>query len=196
MASIGQLIVVTGPMYATKSQSTRTLFDKYCIFDRKGVWFKPDTDCRRLGKTMTHDNREVAEAITIPFNQPEQALEIAENFDVVVFDEGQFFSDQIVEVARALVARGKIVIVNGLKLTAAGGIFGAMHYLLAYADEIISLKSVCNQCMRIDSATRTKSFDKNNPTVKVGGSSDYYVVCPECDHEKNTKNKTPISDSF
>ena len=62
-----------------------------------------------------------------------------------------------------------------------------MHYLLAFADEIISLKAVCNICNKIDSATRTRAFNKNNPTVKVGGASDYYVVCAECDGKHEEK---------
>jgi thymidine kinase len=180
----GLLIVITGPMYATKSQSTRAIFEKYCIFNRKGVWIKPDTDNRCAGKTVTHDNRVIASAITISSQEPELALADLIPYDVVVFDEAQFFSEKIVGVIKDLLGQGKIVIVNGLKLTAGDSIFGSMHFLLAFADEIISLKSVCNVCNAVDSATRTRAFNKNNPIVKVGGASDYYVVCPECDNEK------------
>lgn len=168
-------------MYATKSQSTRAIFEKYCIFNRKGIWIKPDTDNRCAGKTVTHDNRVIANAITVSSQEPELALTDLIPYDVVVFDEAQFFSEKIVGVVKDLLGQGKIVIVNGLKLTAGDSIFGSMHFLLAFADEIISLKSVCNICNAVDSATRTRAFDKNNPTVKVGGASDYYVVCPECD---------------
>lgn len=186
----GLLIVVTGPMYATKSQTTRSVFDKYCVFNRKGIWVKPDTDNRCAGKTVTHDNRVIANAITVSSQEPELALSDLMPYDVVVFDEAQFFSPSILNVVKTLLNKSKIVLVNGLKLTAGDSIFGSMHFLLALADEIISLKSVCNICNTVDSATRTRAFDKNNPIIKVGGASDYYVVCPECDsyEKKNTKD--------
>jgi len=168
-------------MYATKSQTTRSIFEKYCVFNRKGVWLKPDTDNRCDGKTVTHDNRIIANAITVSSQEPELALSDLMIYDVIVFDEAQFFSPNIVKVVKTLLDKRKIVIVNGLKLTAGDSIFGSMHFLLAFADEIVSLKAVCNICSTVDSATRTRAFDKNNPTVKVGGASDYYVVCPECD---------------
>ena len=175
-------------MFATKSQSTRFIYEKYCVFNRKGIWLKPDTDNRCEGKTVTHDNRVIANAMTISAVSPESALPKLAPYDVVVFDEAQFFSEQIISVVKSLLKMGKIVIANGLKLTAGDSIFGSMHYLLAFADEIISLKAVCNICNKVDSATRTRTYNKNNPTVKVGGSGDYFVICPNCDTSNEKKN--------
>jgi len=176
-------------MYATKSQTTRSIYDKYCVFRKKGVWVKPDTDNRCLGKTVTHDNRIIADAdLTVSAQDPATVMPKLMFYDVIVFDEGQFFNEKIVDVVKTLLGAGKIVIVNGLKLTAGDSIFGSMHYLLALADEIIPLKAVCNVCNKVDSATRTRAFNKNNPIVKVGGTSSYWVVCPECDG-KDEKEK-------
>jgi len=183
----GLLIVLTGPMYAEKSQTTRSIYNKYCVFGRKGVWVKPDTDNRCVGKTVTHDHRVIADAITICAGSPEKSLNVLAAYDVIVFDESQFFSPSIIGLVKELLTQKKIVIANGLKLTAGYSIFGSMHYLLALADEIVSLKAVCNICSKVDSATRTRAYDKNNPTVKVGGTSDYFVVCPECDGTYETK---------
>lgn len=181
-------------MYATKSQTTRSIYDRYCVFRRQGIWVKPDTDNRCEGKTVTHDHRLIANAdLTVSAQNPETVLPQLVPYDVIVFDETQFFSEKIVGVVKTLLESGKIVIVNGLKLTAGDSIFGSMHYLLAFADEIISLKAVCNLCNRVDSATRTRAFNKNNPTVKVGGAGDYYVVCPECDtYEKENNNQNKV----
>jgi len=181
----GKLIVVTGPMYACKSKTTKEIYDKYCLSIMrpvpKGIWIKPSTDSRNPDATTTHDNKIVANAHTISAESPLDALEHIQDYDVIVFDEAQFYSEQIVDLISALLQERRIIIVNGLKLTANGSIFGAMHYLLAYADEIISLKAVCNRCWNVDSATRTRAFDRNNPTVKVGGAEDYFVTCPECE---------------
>lgn len=198
----GKLIVISGPMYANKSQVTKLLFDKYCVFGKKGIWVKPDIDSRCPDQTVTHDNRPIAEALTISASQPDPWYGVLAEYDVVVFDEAQFFSKEILTLIEDLLTLNsrlagpgpmRTVIVNGLKLTASDSIFGSMHYLLAMADEIISLKAVCNVCNKVDSATRTRSYNKNNPIVKVGGAGDYYVVCPECDG-LDEKEKQPISD--
>jgi thymidine kinase len=102
-------------------------------------------------------------------------------FKVIVIDEAQFFSERLIYLIHQLLKNGCIIIVNGLKLTAKRAIFGTMHYLLAEADEILSLKSVCNICGLIDYATRTKGFLTDSPSVDTGGAEKYYAACPACD---------------
>ncbi len=81
-----------------------------------------------------------------------------------------------------------LVIINGLKMTAKRDLFGVMHYLMAEADEIISLKAVCNVCMRVDCATRTKTFIDDSPAVNTGGADKYYAVCSSCDGGMDEKH--------
>lgn len=190
----GKLIVITGAMYSQKSNTTRAIYDKYRVFDQLSIWVKPDTDSRSENMTMTHDLRIVSPAQPINAKRPDLALEQLMQYNIVAFDEAQFFSFRIIYVIHQLLAANKIVIVNGLKQTASGNIFGAMHYLLAEADEIISLKAVCSCCGKIDSATRTRAQVQNNPTIKVGGTDIYYVVCPQCDwSHRNEKEATTES---
>ena len=106
---------------------------------------------------------------------------------MIVIDEAQFFSERIIYLIHQLLKNECLVIINGLKLTAKRNFFGVMHYLLAEADEIVSLKAVCNICMRIDCATRTKSFDSNSPSINTGGVDKYYAVCPACDGGEDEK---------
>lgn len=177
----GKLIVVTGPMFAAKSTATRALYNKHKVFTSKCVWVKPHIDDRSNGFTETHDKSQF-EALTIRADRPDKHLIDLLLHKVIAIDEIQFFSDRILYVVHRLLLEGKVVIVNGLKLTAKRDLFGMTHYLMAEADEIISLKAVCSHCKQVDSATRTKSNNQLH-SVQTGGAETYYVVCPDCDGE-------------
>lgn len=182
----GRLVAITGPMYSQKSTTTKSFYNKYCAFSRllnkknNYIWVKPRIDDRKLGYTKTHDE-DLIEANTIDSLRPDLSLSALKEYDIVAIDEAQFFSSRLIYVVQSLLKKGCLVIVNGLKLTARRDLFGVMHYLMAEADEIISLKAICNVCGLVDYATRTKSFDLNSPSVKTGGLEQYYAVCPTCD---------------
>lgn len=179
----GRLIVVTGSMYSEKTTTTRSLLNNYEYILGEYIWVKPDIDNRGLGVT-THNKDETQQmktALTISSNRPDKHLDELLKYPIVAFDEGQFFSERIIWVIHKLLEKGRLVIVNGLKLDYKRNLFGVMHYLLAEADEIINVKAVCSSCKTIDSATRTKRVGNSGPSVKIGGTDEYYVVCPDCE---------------
>lgn len=175
----GRLIVITGPMFAEKSTTTRSLYNKYKVFNTSHIWVKPDRDNLKEGYTRTHNEEKIA-AHTISAKRPDKHLKSLLQYDVIAIDEAQFFSDRLLYLIHQLLMNGALIIVNGLKLTTKRQIFGVMHYLLAEADEILNLKAVCSECKIIDTATRTKSY-QDLPSVKTGGRDDYYAACPACD---------------
>lgn len=181
----GHLIAITGPMYSEKTTTSESYYHNYGVKYKNKAWVKPDIDDRATDST-THSGRKI-NAHTISSDRPDRHVNELKEFDVVVIDEAQFFSERIIFLIHQLLKNGCLVIINGLKLTAKRNFFGVMHYLLAEADEIISLKAVCNVCMRIDCATRTKSFVLNSPSVNTGGVDKYYAVCSACDGGSDEK---------
>jgi len=175
----GHLIAITGPMYAEKTTTSESYYCNYGIKYKKQAWIKPDRDDRSKD-SITHSGRVIPSQI-ISADRPDQHVDHLKDYEVIVIDETQFFSERIIYLIHQLLRNGCLVIINGLKLTAKRDFFGVMHYLLAEADEIVSLRAVCNICMRINCATRTKSFEINPPTVNTGGVDKYYAVCPACD---------------
>lgn len=184
----GRLTVVTGPMFASKSTVTRSIYNKYQVFNSRCIWVKPTTDDRTAGFTETH-NKEKFEAVTIDADRPDKYIEMLGLYDVIAIDEAQFFSDRLLYVIHTLLRAGKLIIANGLRLTAKRDLFGIMHYLMVEADDIISLKAVCSKCKAIDSASRTKSYEEL-PSVQTGGAEAYYAVCPMCDGVNNENSKS------
>ena len=148
---------------------------------------KPDIDDREADYTKTYNDAKIS-AFTLDSIRPDLHLQKLKNYKVIAIDEIQFFSFRILFVIHELLKNGCLVIVNGLKLTAMRGLFGATHFILAEADEIVSLKAVCNICGLIDCATRTKCYNINAPAVSTGGVEQYYAVCAKCDGSSNEKD--------
>ncbi len=199
--NIGRLIVITGPMYSKKTARLIEHLDSAVIGGKITVSFKPVLD-NRYGDSegverfiISHTGSKFP-TITVPIDE-EGALEILEyihKFDehlkkfgrrvnVVGIDEVQFFDKKIIDVCRKLVDERREVVVSGLNLDFRGEPFGPMPYLLAYADDIIKLNSICRKCGR--EATKTqrlingKPANYSDPTIVIGADDKYVARCNE-----------------
>lgn len=64
----------------------------------------------------------------------------------VAIEEAQFFDKNLPTVVKILHNMGINILIAGLDLTSEGTPFGPMPYLLAMADEVIKLRTVCKVC--------------------------------------------------
>ena len=183
---IGMLTVIHGPMFAGKSTRLVSLARANIIAGRDVVGFKPSNDNRHPGENIsTHDEIQFP-AFVINKNKPQECFDsirsAGHKVDVLIFDEAQFFTKEPMEalIKRAVCNWGYDVIVAGLSMDSEGRPFGAMPYLLAVADEIISLKAVCVKCKSINMATRTFRKDGTTEQVAVGGAEMYEPRCFTC----------------
>lgn len=112
-------------------------------------------------------------------------LKESESYDVIGFDESQFFSKNIMSLVGELAYRGKYVIVAGLNMDYQGREFGYMGGILAQADEIVPLHSFCAVCGS-DKGTHTqrlvngKPAKKGSPIVLIGDTDSYEPRCRDC----------------
>ena len=159
----GWIEVITGPMFAGKSEELIRRIKTLSYTKMKIVAFKPAID-NRYDKTAiaSHDG---------------------EKYDtqVVAIDEVQFFSDDIVSICESLADRGIRVIVAGLDMDFRGEPFGPMPQLLARAEIVTKLTAVCTCCGC--AATRTqrlidgKPAKYNDPIIQVGAKESYEARC-------------------
>ncbi len=184
------LTVIHGPMFAGKSTRLVSLARANLIAGRDVVGFKPSNDKRRLGDSIiTHDEIEFP-AFVINKDKPQECFNkiraAQHKVDVLMFDETQFFAKEPMEalVKRMVCNWGYDVIMAGLSMDSEGRPFGAMPYLLAVADEIITLKAVCTKCKSINMATRTFRTDGSTEQVAVGGAEMYEPRCFTCWEEE------------
>jgi thymidine kinase len=181
------LTVITGPMFSGKTERLISLCTAHYFAGHEVMAFKPSNDDRYNGSFITsHANAKwLAEPV-----RPDKSIQICNNateccsrahspnfhIDVVAIDEAQFFESQdLIKAVETLLYEFEMsVIISGLSQDSDGKPFGAMPHLLAIADDIIHLKSVCAKSKKIGAATRTYRKDKTNTNqVAVGGSEMY-----------------------
>lgn len=176
----GWLEVITGPMFAGKSEELIRRVKTLSYTKMKIIAFKPAID-DRYDKTAiaSHDGAKY-EAYAIKNAQSILEL-VKEDTQVVAIDEIQFFDMSIVKICEELADRGIRVIAAGLDLDFKGEPFGPMPELLARAEFVTKLSAVCTICGC--AATRTqrlidgKPADFNDPIIKVGAKENYEARC-------------------
>ncbi|MCI1734737.1 MAG: thymidine kinase [Bacilli bacterium] len=176
----GWIEVITGPMFAGKSEELIRRIKTLTYTKMKIMAFKPAID-NRYDKTAiaSHDGAKY-EAYAV--KEAKSILELVRpDTQVVAIDEVQFFSNDIIGICESLADRGVRVIVAGLDLDFRGEPFGPMPELLARAEFVTKLTAVCTVCGC--AATRTqrmingKPADYNDPIIKVGAKESYEARC-------------------
>ena len=114
--------------------------------------------------------------------------------DCVLVDEAQFLTESQVRQLCELCDSSSIpVLAYGLRTDFRGSLFEGSQYLLAWADSLIEVKTICH-CGR--KATMVLRIDSNGKPIKdgrqvqIGGNERYLSVC-----RKHFKQGSPNADS-
>jgi len=105
----------------------------------------------------------------------------AQHQHCILIDEAQFLSkEQVKQLTYVVDCLGIPVLCYGIKTDFQGELFEGSHYLLAWADKLIELKTIChcgrkaNMVLRIDSEGNPMS---EGAQVEIGGNDSYVSVC-------------------
>ena len=124
---------------------------------KKTLILKPTTDTRNgtyhhfeMGKTFSRPMKEGADCLFLDAGRfDELGLEAVKDKDIVFVDEAQFLTRSDVDFLASITDELDIpVLAYGLKTTAEGDLFPGSARLLAMADEIEIMISVCSFCGR------------------------------------------------
>lgn len=170
------LQVITGGMFAGKTDELLRRLERYIIANRKVVLVRPDTDTR---DSITHNGKEFKGVILKSDDAATFEKIVADN-DVIGLDEAQFFGELIYRTIKDIIQSGtdKIIIASGLDMDYTGEPFGIMPQLMAVADEVIKLHAVCEDCYRAANVSYRLTNQKEQ--VVVGGKGEYTALCWEC----------------
>lgn len=181
----GWIEVITGPMFAGKTEELIRRIRRLQFAKRNIVVFKPSIDNRYGQDEVVSHNDSRTQSISI--KKASQILEhISPDTDVVAIDEIQFLDEEAVEICEYLADQGIRVIVSGLDRNFRGEPFSFMPKLLALAEEVTKLSAICVKCHT--PATRTqriingKPANYHDPIILVGAKDTYEARCREC-HE-------------
>jgi thymidine kinase len=175
--STGWVEVIAGSMFSGKSEELIRRLRRAKIGRKKVQVFKPRIDVRYSHDHIVSHSEMRHESGTI-----ESATEILEQLEpdteVVGIDEGQFFDNELVDVANELARRGVRVIVAGLDQDYTGKPFEPMPQLLAIAEYITKTHAICVRCGQ--PANYSQRTFESEERVAVGAGGMYEARCRRC----------------
>lgn len=186
----GHILVITGGMFSGKSEELIKRCKKLSEYGKKKVKvYKPSSDIRFSEEEVVSRMGYRFDATNIPEiiseEMVEEILKDASEYDVIGFDEAQFYNKSIMKIVGELAHQGKMVIVAGLNMDYRGKEFGFIGGLLAMADSMDRLYSFCAICGS-DKGTHTQRLvngspaKKGSPIVLIGDKEDYEPRCRNC----------------
>ncbi len=179
----GWIEVITGPMFAGKTEELLRRIKRLEYAKKNIVVFKPLMDDRFSESEIVSHNDTRTKSVNISFAR--QIFDyIDDKTDVVAVDEVQFLDSEAVGIIEYLASKGIRIIVSGLDKDFRGEPFSFMPKLLSLAEYVTKLTAICVKCGR--PATRTQRIVNGKPAryidpiIMIGAEESYEARCRAC----------------
>ena len=175
--SRGWIEVIAGSMFSGKSEELIRRLRRAKIARQKVQVFKPVIDARFSDhqivshSEMRHESANVRTAAEV-------RKRVEADTEVVGIDEGQFFDNELIDVANDLARRGIRVIIAGLDQDYTGKPWEPMPQLLAIAEYITKTHAICMKCGQ--PANYSQRTFESEERVAVGAAGMYEARCRQC----------------
>jgi thymidine kinase len=176
--SNSQLTLCIGPMFSGKTSYLLEKINEFNIEQKKFIVIKPNIDIRyNINKIVNHNS---VSYDCISLNILDE-LDFNDCPNIILIDEGQFFSD-LYDSVKKLLSLGKQLYIAGLNGDYKMELFGQIINLLSIADNIIYKQAQCS-CGKSASFTARTVNDTN--VVLIGSTDKYLPVCKQCYYQIN-----------
>jgi len=172
----GTIEIVLGCMYSGKTSEVIKVCKKWHSISRKAICinFEGDTRYGDDEKLYSHDLSTVQ---CIKVSKLEQVdLETIKTGDIILINEGQFFSDLIEYCLLWCEQYGKDIIVSGLDGDFKRRPFGKILDLIPYANSVTKLNAFCSLCKDGTHAPFTWRLSDEKDQIVIG-STNYIAIC-------------------
>jgi thymidine kinase len=170
----GWIEVIVGCMFSGKTEELIKQVRRALIGKQKTQTFKPHIDTRySVADVASHDQTKLA-AFPVSGADDIRPL-IHQATTVVAIDEGQFFGEDLVDLATDLANGGKRVLIAGLDTDWRGRPFGPMPHLMAIAEVVRKQHAICSKCG--GPASRTQRISTAKEDILVGSTEAYEARC-------------------
>jgi len=185
------LTIYFGSMFSEKSGDMLKRALEASLYQKKKVLFlKPSID-DRFGEDVIQSRTGLrVQAFNIPCdlrqvfkNFRESGQIVGQNisdYDLIVIDEGQFFSKEIVPLVEAILAMDKAVYIAALNLDYRGKPIGSVGELILQADKVVHKTAYCSVCgapaLFSQRLVNNEPFTEPGQTVFIG-NSEYEPRC-------------------
>ena len=176
----GRVEVIAGPMFAGKTEELLRRVRRAAIAGRRVVVFSHALDTR-AGSDRIASHAGLDAPSRAAASADEIAKAVDDETDMVAIDEAHFFGPDLVPVVDDLARRGLVVVVAGLDVTFTGEPFEPLPSLMALAERVDKLTSICTVCgadaIYHARVAATQAADTALVTENVGGLETYQARC-------------------
>jgi thymidine kinase len=190
MNNSGYLEIIIGPMFSGKTSALLDVYKK-CKFCNISVSIINHSLDKRYHETMlsSHDQimapcLQATELNELWLNEDTET-NVLRKSDVILINEGQFFSD-LYEVVVDMLSHKKKVYISGLDGDFERKKFGAILDLIPLCDKVTKLTSLCSKCKNGTHGIFSMRLTTEK-TQTVVGSENYIPVCRNCYEESMKK---------
>jgi thymidine kinase len=176
-SSRGWVEVIAGSMFSGKSEELIRRLRRAKIARQKVQVFKPEIDARFSDQHIVSHSEMRHESANV-HTAAEVRSRVEPDTEVVGIDEGQFFDNELVNVANELAGRGVRVIIAGLDQDYTGKPWEPMPQLLAIAEYITKTHAICMKCGQ--PANYSQRTFESEERVAVGAAGMYEARCRKC----------------
>lgn len=170
----GWIEVIVGCMFSGKTEELIKQVRRALIAQQKTQIFKPRIDSRYSENDVASHNQ--TKLAAFPVAGASEIIPLIDSATTVfAIDEGQFFGDDLIDLATDLANAGKRVIIAGLDTDWRGRPFGPMPHLMAIAEVVRKQHAICRVCG--GPASRTQRLIAAQDDILVGSTEAYEARC-------------------
>lgn len=191
-------------MFSSKSKRLFEIIDREEHAHQKILKLAPVKDDRAGKGVLSARSKNTDEFDTLPANAVGSLKDIVElmqkeHYDVIAFDEAQFFDKWLIKVIEGILynqngfqnvaySRDLRVIVSGLDMDFERQPFEVMSHLAAIADKVYKLPAICCKCRNpIANAILTQKLTGGDERIQVGDKDIYEARCRSCHYVYSSK---------
>jgi thymidine kinase len=184
------LELIIGPMFSGKSTELIRRIRLLQNIDKKVLVIKPYIDFRYNINKITSHNFETCDCLVLNTLNEFPCNEI-ENYDSIIIDEGQFFTDLFDTITFWIDNYNIDIVVAGLDGDYKRQPIGDILKLIPYSNKCQKYNSLCYCCKNIQcEAPFTFRINKNNnEQILIGSSESYIPLCRKHYIELYNKNQ-------
>jgi thymidine kinase len=176
----GYLEMVIGPMFSGKTTWLIEKYKSYTYIGKKVLVINYSADIR-YSTTMlsSHDRIEIPCVFSSLICDDSDVWNAVKDADVILINEGQFFSDLIGSVRMMVDTMNKHVFISGLDGDFRREKFGDILDLIPICDKVEKLSALCAICRNGTPAIFSKRLTDESNQVVIG-SDNYKPLCRNC----------------
>ena len=177
----GSIKIILGPMFSGKTTSLIREFREWSSINKKPLCINYIKDDRygNVCENNMYNHNLLSVKCTYVSNLKDVDESLVKDHDVILVNEGQFFTDLVESCKKWAEEFNKNVVVSGLDGDYQRETFGDILKLIPYADSVEKLNAFCAICANGKRAPFTFRKTKETEQVVIG-SSNYVALCRDC----------------